>query len=440
MIHTHRLSSAAACAAALSLAGACLGQPARAADADTLAQARATYAEVNQNSPRMATQRFRARVPGVDYTSAVVAWSDQGALRRLSVTDPDDSGNVLTDLYFTAEGDLVFALRTTQGFKPNGALEVRNEHRLYFQQGRLVHMLAGLSRTALSPGDPLAQAEAATTLAIAQAMRKAALAPVSPTVAVGGQRKLAQGRLLDLERGDAACYAELSDEAGRVQREMADFALCDQADRLVGQTVTLAYQTTRVMAASCQGDATCTRSDVVALVTRANPIQTPARPAAAPSASGASWCQPGETDLYTCDAGAKRVSVCVSQGASAQRGQLWYRFGAAAGGVPELELPKVPTVPARTATGEVAPFAGGGGVWLRFTQGPFGYVVYSGVGRWGHNGATEVREGVQVERNGRAITTLACAAPRVNELGPEWFQRLGIAPDAQGFSFPNSGK
>jgi hypothetical protein len=47
---------------------------------------------------------------------------------------------------------------------------------------------------------------------------------------------------------------------------------------------------------------------------------------------------------------------------------------------------------------------------------------------------------VQVERNGRAITTLACAAPRVNELGPEWFQRLGIAPDAQGFSFPNSGK
>lgn len=432
MTLTHRVPTAAACIAAWTLAGACLGQPARAADAETLARARATYAEVNQNSQRMATQRFRARVPGVDYTSAVVAWSDQGTLRRLSVTDPDDSGNVLTDLYFTADGDLLFALRTTQGFKPNGASEVRNEHRLYFQQGRLVHMLAGLSKTALSPGDALAQAEAATTLAIAQAMRKAALAPASPTVAVGAQRKLAQGRLLGLERGDVACHAELSDEAGRVQREMADFALCDQADRLVGQLVALTYQPTRVMAASCQGDTACTRFDVVALVTGALPT--------AAAAPGSSWCRAGETDLYTCDAGAKRVSVCVSQDASAQRGQLMYRFGASAGGAPELELPKVPTAPARTASGEAAAFAGGGGVWLRFTQGQYGYVVYSGVGRWGRNGAVEVREGVQVERNGRAIATLACAKPRVNELGPEWLQRLGIAPDAQGFVFPNTDK
>ena len=97
-------------------------------------------------------------------------------------------------------------------------------------------------------------------------------------------------------------------------------------------------------------------------------------------------------------------------------------------------------MPARTATGEAAAFAGGGGVWLRFTQGQFGYVVYSGVGRWGRNGATETREGVQVERQGRAIATLACAAPRVNELGPEWLQRLGIAPDTQGFVFPNTDK
>ena len=96
-------------------------------------------------------------------------------------------------------------------------------------------------------------------------------------------------------------------------------------------------------------------------------------------------------------------------------------------------------MPSRTATGESAAFAGGGGVWLRFTQGNFAYVVYSGVGRWGRNGAVEVREGVQVERNGRAVATLACAAPRVNELGPDWLQRLGIAADAQGFVFPNSG-
>jgi len=418
--------------ALLTLLGACLWLPARASDADPLAQARATYAEVNQNSQRMATQRFRARVPGVDYTSSVVAWLEQGKLRRLAVTDPDDSGNVLTDLYFTADGALVFALRTTQGFKPNGAVEVRNEQRLYFQQGRLVHMLAGLSKAVLPVSDALAQAESATTLAMAQALRSAALAPASPSVAVGNQRKPAQGRLLSLERGDAACYAELSDDAGRVLREKADFALCDQADRLTGQTVSLTYTPTRVMAASCQGDTACTRFEVVALVTGALPT--------AAAATGTSWCRPGETDLYTCDAGAKRVSVCVSPGASAQAGRLLYRFGPAASGLPELELPRAPTAPGRTATGEAAAFAGGGGVWLRFTQGQFGYVVYSGVGRWGRNGATETREGVQVERQGRAIATLACATPRVNELGSEWLQRLGIAPDAQGFVFPNTDK
>jgi hypothetical protein len=418
--------------ALLTLLGACLWLPAQASGLDPQAQARATYAEVNQNSPRMATQRFRARVPGVDYTSSVLAWLEQGRLRRLAVTDPDDSGNVLTDLYFTADGELVFALRTTQGFKPNGAVEVRNEQRLYFQQGRLVHMLAGLSKAVLPVGDALAQSESATTLAMAQALRTAALAPASPSVAVGNQRKPTQGRVLGLDRGDAACYAELSDDAGRVSREMADFTLCDQADRLTGQVVSLTYKPTRVMAASCQGDTACTRFEVVALVTGAVPTA-----AAAPAAS---WCRPGETDLYTCDAGAKRVSVCVSPGASAQAGRLVYRFGSAAAGQPELELPRAPTAPGRTATGESAAFAGGGGVWLRFAQGQFGYVVYSGVGRWGRNGATETREGVQVERQGRAIATLACAAPRVNELGPEWLQRLGIAPDAQGFVFPNTDK
>lgn len=438
MNNTQASPMAALRAAVLALAGGCLWPAAGAADADALARARATYAEVNQNGHLMTPQRFRARVPGVDYTSAVVAWLEQGRLRRLSVTDADDAGNVLSDLYFAPDGSLVFALRTTQGFKPNGAVEVRNEQRLYFDQGRLVHMLAGLSRTALPLSDALAHTEAALTLAMAQAFRTAALAPASPTVAVGQQRKLAQGRLLGLERGDSACHIELADEAGRTHREMADFALCDQADRLTGQLVSLTYRPTRVMAASCQGDTACTRFDTVALVTGA----TPRAPVVAPpavSASPTSWCRPGETDLYTCDAGAKRVSVCVSDGASAQRGQLLYRFGAPAAGAPELELPRQATVPSRTATGESAAFAGGGGVWLRFTQGNFAYVVYSGVGRWGRNGAVEVREGVQVERNGRAVATLACAAPRVNELGPDWLQRLGIAADAQGFVFPNSG-
>ena len=237
--------------------------------ADTVARARAVYADVNQNTHRLSFKRFLARVPGVAYTSEVVAWTEGNQVRKLAVTDPDDSGNVVTNLYFGPEGDLVFALRTTQGHTPRGKLEARNEHRLYFDQDRLVHMLAGLGKSVLAPGDALAQTESATSRAMARALRAAALAPAAPTLTVGTQRKLTQGKVVGVEAGDVACYLELTDTVGRVYREMADFAMCEDPDRLVGHTVSLGYAPARVMAASCQGNTACIRTDSVLLVTRA---------------------------------------------------------------------------------------------------------------------------------------------------------------------------
>ena len=422
----------------------CVSAVAQNTGSDPTALARAVYAHVNQNAPQMATQRFRARVPGVAYTSEVVASVEQGRVRKLAVTDRDDSGDVLTDLYFAADGALVFVLRTTLGFKANGATETRNEDRLYFQQGRLVRMLAGLSKTELSPGDAQAQTEATSLLAMARSLQHATLAPPAASVAVGQQRKLAHGVVLGLERGDVACYIELADDAGRVVREMADFALCDASARLSGQRVTLSYTPTRVMAAACQGNTACTQTELVNLVTRAQSVQTQAstRDAAPamPGPAAASWCRPGELNLFSCEPGRKRVSVCVSEGASAQRGQLHYRFGPATGGPLELELPAASTQPQRSASGESTAFAGGGGAWLRFAHGRHSYVVYSGIGRWGRNGATEERHGVVAERDGKVVATLACTRPKVNELGPEWLQRLGIAPDGQGFEFPDTNR
>ena len=86
----------------------CVSAVAQNTGSDPTALARAVYAHVNQNAPQMATQRFRARVPGVAYTSEVVASVEQGRVRKLAVTDRDDSGDVLTDLYFAADGALVF--------------------------------------------------------------------------------------------------------------------------------------------------------------------------------------------------------------------------------------------------------------------------------------------------------------------------------------------
>lgn len=413
--------------------------PAWPAPPDPMAQARAVYTELNQSVQRMTPLRFLARVPGVEYTSEVLALLDQGRVRKLSVTDPDDSGNVLTDLYFANDGSLVFALRTVQGYTSSGQIQTRNEHRLYFQQDRLVNMLAGLTKTPLPLNDPLARNEASATIAMAAAFRKAALSPPAPTVAVGKLRKIAQGTVTNLESGDSACGLELTDTAGRVHREKADFSLCENPKSLIRQTVTLTYSTGTVMAAACQGNTSCTQKDTVALVTRVVPTSAVSGTGAHPAAARGSWCTSGETEMFTCHPGGKRVSVCASKGATAHQAQLQYRFGPAAGGPADMVLPATATAPSRSATGEATGFAGGGGAWLRFSHGNHAYVVYSGIGRWGRNGATEERHGVQVERNGKALTTLMCLSAEVNELSPEWFARMGIAPDAQGFVFPDTG-
>lgn len=119
-----RLSKHELRAGSLSFLVACaVATPTWAAPAEALAQARAVYAEVNQNAPRMTTTRFRARVPAAEYTSEVVASSEQGQVRRLAVTDPDDSGNVLTDLYFTREGALVLPCVPRRDTRPTGKSE-----------------------------------------------------------------------------------------------------------------------------------------------------------------------------------------------------------------------------------------------------------------------------------------------------------------------------
>lgn len=71
--------------------------------------------------------------------------------------------------------------------------------------------------------------------------------------------------------GDRGCYLQIRDVAGRPRTELAAFDLCEQP-KLAGQRVRLVYETAPVMAASCQGDPACTRSDTVRLVRAATPV------------------------------------------------------------------------------------------------------------------------------------------------------------------------
>ena len=143
--------------------------------------------------------------------------------------------------------------------------------------------------------------------------------------------------------------------------------------------------------------------------------------------------------MYSCKTGAKTVSVCASAGASKQKGYLQYRFGKTGPGeAAEVALPAGEVVPQQAATGVSVPFAGGGGSWLRFRKGEYSYVVYSGIGLWGPKGEIQEKQGVVVERNGKSIAHLRCAAEPDGQLGPDWLESLGIRTrDNEDFLFPD---
>lgn len=251
------------------------------------------------------------------------------------------------------------------------------------------------------------------------------------TLDIEGETKHTVGVLREAVSGDASCYLQLESDSGEIFHESAAFELCEDAS-LIGQRLKLSYSVENVLAESCQGDVDCGKSDRVVLVTSARVLG----PAAA--AAAASLCAPDESIAFDCATGTKRVSVCASADASNVSGSLQYRFGKADGSAPpERVVPDHTAVPRLASRGESTPFAGGGGSWLRFHDGAYAYVVYSGVGRWGAAGETLELQGVQVERDGQIIATLPCTGPLRSALGPDWFERMGVIAEGEEFYFPS---
>ena len=154
--------------------------------------------------------------------------------------------------------------------------------------------------------------------------------------------------------------------------------------------------------------------------------------------AAASLCAPQETVVFACPAGAKLISVCASNDAATGAGYLQYRFGKAGSRGPlELTLPAGRTLPAAAASGDTLSFSGGGGAWLRFHDAPFAYVVYTGIGKWGREGATVEKQGVVVERGGAAIANLKCSSKVTSLLGPGWFGKAGVQRHGETFELPD---
>lgn len=255
------------------------------------------------------------------------------------------------------------------------------------------------------------------------------------TVQINGETKQVEGILRAAESGDVACYLQLEDDAGASFHESAVFELCEDS-HLIGRRLRLSYTVENVLAEECQGDVDCGKSDRVVLVSAARVLDT----SAAVAVGQQSFCTAAESVVFACRTGTKLVSVCASNDASSVSGYLQYRFGAPDAAAPlELELPADQPVPRLAARGESTPFAGGGGSWLRFHHGRHAYVVYSGIGRWGRGGETIELQGVQVERDGSPLATLPCSGPLQSNLGPDWFEQVGVISEGEEFYFPEPG-
>lgn len=258
------------------------------------------------------------------------------------------------------------------------------------------------------------------------------LAETPATVTIGKQTKKTIGVLKSAESGDTACYLSLVDDRGVPFEEMADFEICEKPS-LIGKRVLLTYEIANVMSDECQGDPDCTKTRAVPLVIAAKVLPTTTEKKAQTS----SFCSSEESTVFNCNLGAKKlVSVCASKDASPARGYLQYRFGRA-GSPLELTLPATRMAPPKSATGDELTFSGGGGSWLRFHNGQYGYVVYTGIGKWGPKGETREKQGVVVERAGKVVARLKCVGKLTSELGPAWFETMGVESNEEEFDFPD---
>lgn len=256
----------------LVLAALLLVPAASLAQGDPIAAAREAYAEVEKRLPGMARVDFSMRAGADEFASGARAWLEGREVRKVQAVAKDDDGEVVTDYYF-ARGALVFAFRAVKGWREDRKLATRVEHRQYFGGGKMVRWLGGLEKAAVPASDADYAPEGRARL------REAADFVRGARLVAGKRATATVDRLVN---GDAACYVEGRDEAGRPFSEPGDFELCSMKPSPAGRRVRLAWGLAQVQSAACQGDPACTKSDTVAIVTAMEVLDGPAPPPAAP--------------------------------------------------------------------------------------------------------------------------------------------------------------
>lgn len=127
-------------------------------------------------------------------------------------------------------------------------------------------------------------------------------------------------------------------------------------------------------------------------------------------------CKATEQVVFSCSVGKKTVSVCASSDLSPNQGYVQYRFGPI--GAPELTYPEAPESFRLKSDAGIFTTRYIRGGWIRFSNGPYSYLVFSEKGE-PEDGNGWINEGVVVLNNGKRVAKLVCKGQAA-----EYFDRI----------------
>jgi hypothetical protein len=112
------------------------------------AHARQVFAETNKRLTQLDSLNFVAKRPDAAYKAEGRAWFDGSAIAKIAVIERDDSGDVVSEFYYSA-GALVFVYEAVKGFADSGNSNkqvTKLEERYYFRDGKLVKWISGMGK------------------------------------------------------------------------------------------------------------------------------------------------------------------------------------------------------------------------------------------------------------------------------------------------------
>ncbi|KTD17041.1 lysozyme inhibitor LprI family protein [Legionella jordanis] len=138
-------------------------------------------------------------------------------------------------------------------------------------------------------------------------------------------------------------------------------------------------------------------------------------------------CQSNEQILFACTTkNNKIISLCAPAELSLHS-VVRYHFGQA--GKPEFSYPANALPASKAFTGRAQMFSGGGGIYLRFHNRGYDYILYNGVGKgWKVSG-------VVVLNQGQFMSYQACTTEPTSELSPDVLEKLSIPLDSDEHEF-----